>query len=114
MPLPEWSLFEDEDRVGLDDAGRAAFRERAIPSPVRVARDPQRLYDERRFDVPGTVIACEFTGAELVGWIASGHPALAEVARVRNLAYVDLPTGHWPQFTRPRDLAEAIRAILAG
>jgi pimeloyl-ACP methyl ester carboxylesterase len=114
VPLPEWSLFEDEDLVGLDDAGRAAFRERAIPSPVRVARDPQRLYDERRFDVPGTVIACEFTGAELVGWIASGHPALAEVARVRNLAYVDLPTGHWPQFTRPRDLAEAIRAILAG
>jgi pimeloyl-ACP methyl ester carboxylesterase len=113
VPLPDWSAFEAEDLVGLDDAGRAAFRERAIPSPVHVARDPQRLYDVRRFAIPSTVIACEFTGPELVGWIASGHPALAEVAKVRDLAYVELPTGHWPQFTRPRDLAEAIRTILA-
>jgi hypothetical protein len=24
--------------------------------------------------------------------------------------FVDLPTGHWPQFTRPADLAQAILA----
>ena len=26
--------------------------------------------------------------------------------------YVDLPTGHWPQFTRPDDLAAAILAAI--
>jgi hypothetical protein len=24
------------------------------------------------------------------------------------VSYVDLPTGHWPQFTRPDDLARVI------
>jgi len=27
---------------------------------------------------------------------------------LRDVEYVDLPTGHWPQFTRPRELGEAI------
>jgi len=26
--------------------------------------------------------------------------------------YVDLPTGHWPQFTRPDDLAAVILAAI--
>ena len=48
--LPDWSLFDDEDLVDLDDRLRAAFRERAIPTPVHVTSDPQRLHDERRYD----------------------------------------------------------------
>jgi pimeloyl-ACP methyl ester carboxylesterase len=35
VPLPDWSDFEEEDLVDLDDEGRRAFRERAIPSPAR-------------------------------------------------------------------------------
>ena len=31
---------------------------------------------------------------------------------MRDVEYVDLPTGHWPQFTRPRDLAQAILAAV--
>jgi hypothetical protein len=31
---------------------------------------------------------------------------------MRDVDYVDLPTGHWPQFTRPRDLAQAILAAV--
>lgn len=108
VPLPDWSLFEDEDLVDLDDKLRAAFRERAIPSPVHVARDPQQLTDERRYDVPITVITCEFPSAMLREWIAQGHPYVRELAKVRNVDYIDLPTGHWPQFTRPADLARSI------
>ncbi|WP_049567481.1 alpha/beta fold hydrolase [Streptomyces sp. SBT349] len=108
VPLPDWSLFDEEELVDLDDGLRAAFRERAIPSPVRVASDPQRLTDERRYDVPATVIACAFPGATLREWMARGEPSLKELARIRDVAYVDLPTGHWPQFTRPGDLARAI------
>jgi hypothetical protein len=33
VPLPDWSLFDKEDLVDLDDDLRAAFRERAIPTP---------------------------------------------------------------------------------
>lgn len=118
IPLPDWSLFGEADLVDLDDALRAEFRARAIPTPLHVARDPQQLSDERRYDVPVTVIACEFPSATLREWIAQGHPYVRELARIHDVAYLDLPTGHWPQFTRPEDLGRAIltavTAVTAG
>src|SRR6266567_5425241 len=110
VPLPDWALFEKEDLVDLDDDLRAAFRERAIPTPVRVTSDRQRLSDERRYEVPVTVIACEFSSAMLREWMAQDHPAVRELAKIRAVAYIDLPTGHWPQFTRPDELGRAILA----
>ena len=110
VPLPDWSLFEDEDLVDLDDELRAAFRARAIPTPEHVTSDRQHLADERRYDVPVTVIACEFTSEQLRKWIEGGHPYVRELAKIREVSYIDLPTGHWPQFTRPRELGRAILA----
>ncbi|MGH9890880.1 MAG: alpha/beta fold hydrolase, partial [bacterium] len=108
IPLPDWSVFEEEDLVDLDDDLRASFRERAIPQPVRVGTDRQALTDPRRYDVPVTVIACEFPSAMLREWMDQGHPYTAELARIGSVELVDLPTGHWPQFTRPAELAGAI------
>jgi pimeloyl-ACP methyl ester carboxylesterase len=113
VPLPDWSLFEKEDLVDLDDDLRAAFRERAIPTPAHVASDRQHLSDERRYDVPATVIACEFSSAQVRDWIAQDHPAMRELARIRDVGYIDLPTGHWPQFTKPAELGQAILASVA-
>ena len=114
IPLPDWSDFEKEDLVDLTDELRAAFRARAIPTPERVARDSQQLFDERRYGVPVTVIACAFPSAQLREWMAQGEDALQELAKVRTVDYIDLPTGHWPQFTRPVELGRAIRTALNG
>jgi pimeloyl-ACP methyl ester carboxylesterase len=113
IPLPDWSLFEKEDLVDLDDDLRAAFRARAIPTPEHVAGDRQRLSDERRYDVPATVIACEFSSAQVRDWVAQDHPAMRELAKIRDVGYIDLPTGHWPQFTKPAELGQAIVASVA-
>ena len=110
IPLPDWAIFDDEDLVDLDDQLRAAFRERAIPTPIHVASDPQRLSDERRYDVPVTIIACEFPSEMLRKWMEQGHPYVRELAKIHDVEYVDLPTGHWPQFTRPEDLGQALLA----
>ena len=110
IPLPDWAIFDDEDLVDLDDQLRAAFRERAIPTPIHVASDPQRLSDERRYDVPVTIIACEFPSEMLRKWMEQGHPYVRELAKIHDVEYVDLPTGHWPQFTRPQELGRAILA----
>jgi pimeloyl-ACP methyl ester carboxylesterase len=110
IPLPDWSVFEDADLVDLDEERRAAFRARSIPTPERVASDPVHLTDERRYDVPITIIACEFPSEMLGKWIEEGHPRVRELGQIRAAEYVDLPTGHWPQFTRPRDLADTILA----
>ena len=108
VPLPDWSVFEDADLTDLSDDLRERFRAIAIPQPARVASDAQRLSDSRRYDIPVTVICCEFTSEELKKWMSDGAPFFAELAKVRNATYVDLPTGHWPQLTRPRELASVI------
>jgi pimeloyl-ACP methyl ester carboxylesterase len=112
IPLPDWSYFEAQDLIDLDDELRRRFRERAIPAPVHVARDQQQLSDERRYEVPIAVISCEFPTTMLQELIEQGHSYVQELAKVRNVDYVDLPTGHWPQFTRPEELARAILASL--
>jgi pimeloyl-ACP methyl ester carboxylesterase/uncharacterized damage-inducible protein DinB len=108
VPMPEWSVFDESEVVGLDDTLREEFRRRAIPSPEGVIRGPQRLVDERRYDVPVTVVCPEFTSEMLKGWIAEDLAPVRELSRIRSVDFVDLPTGHWPQFTRPRDLATTI------
>ena len=112
VPLPDWSAFEDEELADLDDAARDAFRDRAKPSPEHVTRDQQQLSDERRYDVPVTVVCTEFTSDMLRHWIDSGEPPVREFARIHDVSFVDLPTGHWPQFTKPDALGRAILASL--
>ena len=112
IPLPPWDGFEPEDLTDLDDELRAQFRARAIPQPRGVAYDQLHLHDERRYDVPATVIACEFSSAQINKWIGAGQPYVAELARIRDVEYVDLPTGHWPQFTKPAELGAAILAAV--
>jgi hypothetical protein len=58
------------------------------------------------------VIACGFPSASIADWIAAGVPEVSEPGRIHDVEYVDLPTGHWPQFTRPADLAAAILAAV--
>jgi len=48
------------------------------------------------------VIACEFQTTTRVERIEAGHPFVAELTRIHSVEYIDLPTGHWPEFTRPR------------
>lgn len=114
IPLPDWSEFGEEDLVDLDADLRAAFRARSVPQPAAVATDPQQLSNERRYDVPVTVIACEFPSSTLREWMSQGHPYTSELARIRDVEMIDLPTGHWPQFTRPVELGQAIAASIVG
>jgi pimeloyl-ACP methyl ester carboxylesterase len=112
IPLPDWSFFDEEMVVDLDEEQRTALRDRSIPSPARVATDPLSLSNDARYDVPATVIACEFPSAMLREWIEQGFPGAQELGKLRNVEYVDLQSGHWPQFTRPLDLAQAILGSL--
>ena len=112
IPLPDWSFFDAEMLIDLDDELRETIRDLAVPSPERAATDPLVLTDERRYDVPTTVVACEYPAAMLREWIAAGHPGAEELGRMKDVEYVDLPTGHWPQFSRPADLARILVAAV--
>ena len=109
IPLPDWSVFGQESLADLDVNLRERFRTRAVPQPLRVATDPQVLTDERRYDVPSTIIACEYPSEQVREWIEQGEDFVSELAQMRDVEYIDLPTSHWPQFTKPEQLAEVLR-----
>lgn len=113
VPLPDWSAFDESELRDLTNELRARFRDEAVPEPARVARDRAHLTNVRRYDVPSTIVASTMPAAQLGELIASGHPYVAEFGRMRRRAILDLPTGHWPQFTKPRELGEAIVRALA-
>lgn len=112
IPLPPWDGFEEADLVDLTEELREKFRARAIPQPKGVAYEQQHLHDVRRYDVPATIIACEFPTSMLNQMMDAGHPFTEELARIRNVELVDLPTGHWPQFTKPAELGQALLAAV--
>ena len=71
-------------------------------------REPVRLGNDVRREVPSTIIACSFSSEVVMQMAREGHPMMAEVATLRDVELVDLPTGHWPMWSRPCDLASAI------
>ena len=79
-----------------------------------IAPNPQQLCDERRYDVPVTVVCPEFSSDMLRAWIDKGLAPVREFTKIHEVDYVDLPTGHWPQFTRPEELGQAIVASVRG
>ncbi len=108
IPLFAWSDFDEADLRDVDEEAKTRFAERAIPSPARMVSDPQQLSDERRYDVPVTAICTEFSADTLQEWIEEGMEPVLEFAKSNYVTYVDLPTGHWPQFTKPAELAQVI------
>jgi pimeloyl-ACP methyl ester carboxylesterase len=112
VPLPARDVFDDESVVDMDDERWAAFQARALPIPEKVATEKQTLSDARRYDVPVTVITCELPEATVRELMAKGHPYVAELAAVKQVEIVELPTSHWPMFTKPTELAAVIAAAL--
>jgi pimeloyl-ACP methyl ester carboxylesterase len=106
VPLPDWSAFEDDDLIDLTPELREHFRAIAIPEPVRVTSDPFHATNPARYAVPATVICCEFRSEQLKKWMEGGFAS--ELTASADYELVDLPTGHWPQFTKPAELAATI------
>jgi len=109
VPMPDWAeMGEEANIVDFDEESLARFYAEAIPAPERVLTDAVQLSDERRYDVPATAVCPEYTAADLRGWIESNEGPVSEMARIRDVEYVDLPGGHWPQLTQPAKLTQII------
>jgi pimeloyl-ACP methyl ester carboxylesterase len=112
VPMPERGLFEEEELAGLSEELWERLRADSLSVPPLVASGPQHLHDERRYAVPVTIITSTMPEAVLRDLIAKEHPYVAELARIEQVDYVEVPTGHWPQYSRPDDLAAAVvRAV---
>jgi pimeloyl-ACP methyl ester carboxylesterase len=106
-----WSEVEEEENLnGLSDEQKQTFRERAVPVPGALIRETVELTNDARRDIPSTLICTGFS-AEQYQTYAREHPEwafLAGIPELRNTTWVDLPTSHWPMWSRPQDLARII------
>lgn len=109
LPLPPFeSLGPQASIAGLSAEQLERFRSRAVSEPGPVVRQTVELSNDARFEVPTTFICCSMTSSQVKELAASGHPMFAEVARLKRVRYVDLPTGHWPMWSRPAELGKAL------
>jgi pimeloyl-ACP methyl ester carboxylesterase len=114
-PLPQWARLREAgvSLDGLDDAALARFRARAVSEPTSVACTALRLADPARRSVPTTVICCSFSAARTRELRDAGTVAMFDELRHVDAEFLDLPTGHWPMWSRPRELAALIAASTA-
>jgi pimeloyl-ACP methyl ester carboxylesterase len=106
MPCPGWDEFEGPDSADLDDAAKRAIASAAIPVPEGVTRGVIRLADERRYDVPVVLVCPEFTPAQAKEWI--DHGQVPELAKSRDVSFLDIDSGHWPMISVPAELARLL------
>ena len=106
-----WEEIEAEENLdGLSEEQKETFRQRALPVPGGVLREGAELTNDARRDIPSTIIATGFTSEQYQTY-AREHPDwtfLAGIPELRNITWIDLPTSHWPMWSRPRELAEII------
>lgn len=111
LPLPSFdALGQHASLEGLSAEALERFRARAVPEPAPVLRQRVQLTNEARHGVPTTMVCCSISGEQVMELAQAGHPMFAEVANLEHVDIVDLPTGHWPMWSRPRDLATVIRS----
>jgi pimeloyl-ACP methyl ester carboxylesterase len=112
MPLPSLDdLRANENVDGLSDEQLDTFRRRAIPQPGGVLRGTVELANDARLDIPSTVICTAFTSEQYKDAIRDGYPFVAGLTEVRTITWIDLPTSHWPMWSKPSELAEIIGGV---
>ena len=108
-PLPSAEeLAAEENLDGLSEEQLATLRRRAVPEPGGALRDAPELTNDARLDVPSVAICTGYTSDQYKDAVKEGYAWLGGFAELRDLTWIDLPTSHWPMWSRPRELAEII------
>ncbi|MDH6703914.1 pimeloyl-ACP methyl ester carboxylesterase [Kitasatospora sp. MAA19] len=113
LPMPSWAdlAANGADQEGLDEAALARIRERATPHPAGAYRDRLRLTGAAA-GLPQALVSCSFPLARVHAMVAAGHPWFVGLDGP-NWELRELPTGHWPMFSRPADTAAVLAELAA-
>ena len=71
-------------------------------------REAVELTNDARLDVTSIVLCTGFPSEQIKAAVEKGYAWLGGLAELRNVTYVDLPTSHWPMWSRPQELAGII------
>jgi pimeloyl-ACP methyl ester carboxylesterase len=104
LPPPPWAALA-ADAPDVDDAAIEALTTNSVPQPWATAISPVRLTG-RWENLRRLGILCTFT-TEQVHAMAATVPALRHMAG-DTWRYTELPTWHWPMFSRPDELGKIL------
>jgi pimeloyl-ACP methyl ester carboxylesterase len=109
LPLhPPDKLADEENLDGLSEEQLETFQSRAVPQPGGVLRESAELINDARLDVPSTVVCTGYTSAQYKDAVKEGYGFVRGLTELRDVTWVDLPTSHWPMWSRPQELAAII------
>ncbi|MFD0277947.1 alpha/beta fold hydrolase [Kitasatospora sp. NPDC127111] len=113
LPLPSFEDFRAAGTSldGLDGPALARFRERATDHPARAVREPLHLTGGGE-ELPKALVSCSFPLEQVRAMIAAGHPYFTALAGPA-WELRELPTGHWPMFSRPAGTAAVLAELAA-
>jgi pimeloyl-ACP methyl ester carboxylesterase len=112
LPMPSLDeLAAEENLDGLSNEQLETFRDRAVPEPAAVLREAPDLTNDARLDVPTTVICTGFSSDQVKEAVDEGYAWLGGLTELRHVTWVDLPTSHWPMWSRPRELAGVLSDV---
>jgi pimeloyl-ACP methyl ester carboxylesterase len=107
-----WDEIEAEENLdGLSDEQKKTFQLHSVPEPGGPIRDAPNLTNDARLDIPTTAICTGFTSEQYKEAVNQGQTWLGGFAELRSIEWVDLPTSHWPMWSRPRELADIIGGV---
>ena len=111
-PLPPAEeLAETENLDGIPEEKLAEFRRRAVPEPASAMRGAAELTNDARLDIPTIAICTAFTSADYQDGARNGMSFLAGYNELRNIEWIDMPTSHWPMWSKPRELADILGRV---
>ncbi len=113
-PMPPWEeLASMTSLEGLDTEQLRLLRSRAVAQPFGTYTQPVQLVNPAREVLPKLGILCSFLLSQVQEMIASDNPLFRGLAGP-NWRFVELPTGHWPMFSRPADLTALLLDLPSG
>jgi pimeloyl-ACP methyl ester carboxylesterase len=108
LPMNWESIEKEENLDGLSEEQKETFRQRAVPVPGALLREGVELTNDARCDIPSTVICTGFTSEQYKESAKEGYSFLAGLPELRDITWIDMPTSHWPMWSKPQETAEII------
>ncbi len=108
LPFPSWEhLDQGKNLQDLTDADKELIEKLATPQPFNAARQKVSLKNPLRKDLPKLAIWCEDSSEDVRELLKQDLPLFREL-QDPNFEFVDLPTGHYPMFTRVSELTDLL------
>jgi pimeloyl-ACP methyl ester carboxylesterase len=114
LPLPSWQEMDEGDALkDLTEQDKKRIEKLATVQPFNASRQKISLKNPACRELLKVVILTTSTTAQSREMIDSGNPLFQEM-NDPNLTFIELPTGHYPMFSRPIELTEILLEILSG